>query len=55
MPEIANPCENWKLLGLPWWFSGKDSGVPVLEFRVRSLVRELNPTRHNQDPVQLSK
>ena len=31
-------------VGLPWWSSGWDSLLPVQGARVRSLVRELDPT-----------
>ena len=33
------------VLGLPSWRSGKDSVLPMQGAQVRSLVRELDPTR----------
>ena len=29
------------LVGLPWWFSGQDSALPLWGTRVRDLVREI--------------
>ena len=34
---------NWRL-GLPWWFSGQDSTLPIQGAQARSVVGELNPT-----------
>ena len=39
--------------GLPWWRSGKDSALPIQGVRVRSLVRELDPTRMPQLRVRM--
>ena len=35
--------------GLPWWSSGHDSMVPLQRAWVQSLVRELDPTGHDED------
>jgi len=37
--------------GLSWWSSGSDSVLPAQGAQVQSLVRELDPTCHNQDPA----
>ena len=50
-PGAASPTPDsfpkQELMGLPWWASGLRLSVPNAGGQVRSLVRELDPTRHN--------
>ena len=51
---IISPVKKKKKIrneGLPRQISGYDSVNPMQGVGVRSLVRELDPTRHNKDLV----
>ena len=37
--------------GLLWWSSGCNSTLPMQAAQVQSLVRELDPICHNQEPM----
>ena len=44
LTQIGLPLRNSTVLGLPWWYSGKDSTVSMQRAWVQSLVRELDST-----------
>ena len=53
MDKAPKADSNYKTLKmaekeLPWWSSGLQSGFPMQGARVRSLVRELDPTCHKE-------
>ena len=51
--KTTTALRDWKTPweGLPWWFSGKDSELPVQGAWIQSLVRKLDPTCCTKDPA----
>ena len=43
--------QDWQSVGLPWWSSPVAKTPRSQGAQVSSLVRELDPTCHKEDPV----